>query len=133
MRKRGGRHTAARRRSYRTGLAAELAGAALLTLKGYRIVARRYRCPAGEIDLIARRGRTVAFVEVKARTGLSLASEAITPHQRRRIVRAAAIWCAAHRPAPDTDFRFDAILIVPGRLPVHISNAFAAGDDAGWR
>lgn len=129
---RGG-ETGRRRAAYRSGLWAELAAAAFLAAKGYRIAARRYRCPSGEIDLIARRGRTIAFVEVKTRARLDDAAWAVTPRQRRRIVRAARHWIAHHRAAPGSRFRFDVMLLARGRLPLHIAGAFEADrSGGGW-
>ncbi|PTW63232.1 putative endonuclease [Breoghania corrubedonensis] len=116
----------ARRAAYRLGLAAETRAALWLRLKGYRILARRHKTPVGEIDLIARRGRTVAFVEVKARANRDAALEAITPQARRRIVEAAHLWLAKNPGAMNATLRFDAVLIVPRQLPRHLANAWEA-------
>src|SRR3954470_4056022 len=67
-----------------------------LRLKGYRILARGWRCPQGEIDIVARRGGTVAIVEVKARRTLDAAGSALSAHQRRRLEHAAATFVARH-------------------------------------
>jgi putative endonuclease len=75
--------------AFRLGLTAETKAAALLLAKGYRIVARRWRSPVGEIDLVARRGRVLAFVEVKARGSHHDAAYAVTLRQQRRIIAAA--------------------------------------------
>ena len=115
---------AARQAAFRLGISAEARAAALLILKGYRIIARRWRGPIGEIDLIARRGRLVAFVEVKARDSLADAAEAVTPEQQRRIAMAAAAWLARRPEYADCDLRFDAVLIAPRRWPRHIRAAF---------
>src|SRR5436309_6450204 len=85
-----------RRAAFRLGLSAETRAAALLLAKGYRIVARRWRSPVGEIDLVVRRGRLLVFVEVKARGRFDDAAEAVTERQRRRIVAAAEAWLASH-------------------------------------
>src|ERR1700751_454209 len=82
--------------AFRLGLSAETRAAALLLAKGYRIVARRWRSPVGEIDLVVRRGRLLVFVEVKARVRLAVAAEAVPERQRRRIVAAAEAWLASH-------------------------------------
>ena len=95
-------------------------------VKGYRIAARRWRSTGGEIDLVARRGRLLVFVEVKARARLDDAAEAVTDHQRRRIVTAAQAWLAFHPEDAACDMRFDAILIAPGCWPQHIAAAFDA-------
>jgi len=95
-----------------------------LRLRGYRILARRLRTPVGEIDILARRGDVLAAIEVKARDRIADAAEAVTPRQRRRVARAAA-WVLTGRPAlADLALRFDAMLIAPRRLPVHIPDAW---------
>jgi putative endonuclease len=111
----------------RRGRQAEWLAAWYLRLKGYRVLARRYRTPVGEIDLIVRRGRLVAFVEVKRRDNETEAAEAVTPAGQRRIARAASHWLAAHPGAERHDLRFDALVVVPGKLPRHIRAAFDAG------
>ena len=113
-----------RRRAWRRGRMAEAAAALLLRLKGFRILARGYKVPVGEIDIVARRGRLVAFVEVKARATADGAAEAITPHQRRRIDRAAQWFLARHPEIQLCDLRYDMVLVCPWRLPVHIGDAW---------
>ncbi len=113
-----------RRRAWRRGLAAETVATWYLRLKGYRILERRYRVPAGEIDIIGRRSDTVAFIEVKARRDLATAIEAVTPRARRRIAAAARIWLAQHPAYGDRTLRFDIIAVPPRRPPVHVINAF---------
>lgn len=115
-----------RRRAYLLGHRAETVAALWLRLKGYRILARRYRTPKGEIDLVARRGDTVAMVEVKARESLDAALEAITPANRRRIVEAAHMWLARNPACADATLRFDVLLIAPGHWPKHLPNAFSS-------
>ena len=113
-----------RRRAWRKGRWAETTGAWFLRLCGYRIVDRGWRCSSGEIDIIARRGKALAMVEVKQRASLTQAGEAVTPHQRRRISRAAAAYLA-HRPALANMFvRFDVIAVRPWRIPLHIKDAW---------
>lgn len=112
--------------AFRTGLSAESRAAAWLIAKGFRIVARRWRSPAGEIDIVARRRHLLIFVEVKARATLDQAAEAVTPQQRQRIAAAAEIWLAQHDVSAITDIRLDAMLIAPGCLPQHIPGAFDA-------
>lgn len=116
--------TDARRAAYRRGRAAEFCAAQLLRAKGYRIVARGYRCPTGEIDIVARRGAVLVAVEVKARATLALAAEAIDQRQRRRIERALSIFIAGKPDYSARDIRFDAILISPWRWPHHIVGAW---------
>jgi putative endonuclease len=117
---------AARLAAYRRGLSAETVAAWLLRAKLYRILARRYRTPAGEIDVIARRGRTIVFVEVKTRPSETEALEAVGPTARRRIARAAELWLAAHPGAAGFDLRFDLVIVVPGRPPRHVAAVFDA-------
>jgi putative endonuclease len=112
--------------AFRTGLSAESRAAALLIAKGFRILSRRWRCPVGEIDIVARRRSLLIFVEVKARERDDVAAEAFTPRQQRRIVAAAEAWLAAHQPEGIVDMRFDAMLVSPGRMPRHITAAFDA-------
>ena len=112
--------------AFRTGLSAEARAAAYLMAKGYRILARRFRTPHGEIDLIARRRNLIAFVEVKARASLDEAAYAVTPRQRSRIIDAAQAWLVAHPEHAELELRFDAMLIAPRRLPRHLIAAFDA-------
>ena len=112
--------------AFRTGLSAESRAAAFLIAKGYRILARRFRTPHGEIDIVARRRNTIAFVEVKARETLDEAAYAVTPRQQARIITAAQAWLMAHPEHDGYDLRFDAMLIAPRRLPRHLVAAFDA-------
>jgi putative endonuclease len=116
--------TAERRRAYRFGLQAETAASLRLLFKGYRILARRYRTPAGEIDLMVKRGNLVAFVEVKARRSVTDAAKALTPRAEQRIATAADLWLARHAAANGVMMRFDLVLVAPWRLPVHLPDAF---------
>src|SRR5580704_13440383 len=112
--------------AFRTGISAEARAAALLMAKGYRILAKRFRTPHGEIDLVAKRRNLIAFVEVKARASLDEAAYAVTPRQQARIINAAQAWLAAHPDHAELELRFDAILIAPRRLPRHLLAAFDA-------
>lgn len=110
-----------RQRAERGGRRAERLAALWLQLKGYKILGRRVRTPVGEVDLVARRGRTVAFVEVKARATAEDAALALDEWRLRRV--AAAAEALAHRYArAGDDIRLDAIFIVPRRLPRHMAN-----------
>jgi len=120
--------TADRRRAWRRGRTAEGLAVLLLRLKGWRVLARRYRTPVGEIDIIARRGRTLAFVEVKARDGAATAAEAAARRQRGRIERAARWFLAHHPDAAPSEIRFDVVLVAPWRLPLHIAGAWREGE-----
>ena len=106
----GGRQ---RRLRERAGRRAETAAALWLQLKGYRILDRRARMPACEIDLVARKGRFVVFVEVKSRRTQALALEAVTPHLRTRLEEAANQWVSRRRGLQDLLWRFDAVLLAP--------------------
>ena len=112
--------------AFRTGISAESRAAALLIAKGFRILARRWRSPVGEIDIIARRRHLLLFVEVKARETLDDAAWSVTERQRFRIVAAAEAWLARNADDRIRDIRFDAILVAPGRIPRHIPAAFDA-------
>ena len=112
--------------AFRTGISAESRAAALLIAKGFRILARRYRTPVGEIDIVAGRRKLLIFVEVKAREKFDDAAWSVTERQRARIVAAAEAWLAANSNAAIEDIRFDAVLVAPGRMPRHIPAAFDA-------
>jgi putative endonuclease len=106
------------------GITAESRAAVWLLAHGYRILARRWKSPLGEIDIIAARRHLLIFVEVKARATLDGAAESVTERQKQRIAAAAEIWLAANPVPAIRDIRFDAILVAPGRLPRHIPAAF---------
>jgi putative endonuclease len=112
--------------AFRTGVSAESRAAAWLIAKGYRILAKRFRTPYGEIDLVARKRNLIAFVEVKARASLDDAAWAVTPRQQQRIINAAQAWLMAHPEHAEFDMRFDAMLIAPRSLPRHLLAAFDA-------
>jgi putative endonuclease len=110
--------------AFRTGISAESRAAAFLIAKGYRILARRFRTPVGEIDIVARRRNVLVFVEVKARNRIDDAAEAVTERNKLRIVAAAEYWLSQHPDDVTSDMRFDAVLVAPGRMPRHIPAAF---------
>lgn len=114
----------ARRAAYAYGLQSETIATFWLRARLYTILDRNYRVQGGEIDIVARRGRTIAFVEVKARGDLEDAAIAITPQKQRRFSRAANRWLATHRWAMTYTLRADAIFIAPGKFPRHVENAF---------
>jgi putative endonuclease len=116
----------ARVAAFRTGLSAEARAAAFLIAKGYRILAKRFRTPYGEIDIVARRRNLLAFIEVKARASLDDAAYAVTQRQQQRIIATAQAWLMAHPEHAEFDMRFDAMLIAPRRLPRHLLAAFDA-------
>ncbi|MEC8847609.1 MAG: YraN family protein [Pseudomonadota bacterium] len=108
-----------RRQRWRRGRRAEAWAVLWLRFKGYRILARNFRVPVGEIDVIAGRGRILALVEVKARPDLAIALAAVAPRQWQRIARAATWFAAA-----DRDWRFDLMVIRPWRRPRHLVDAW---------
>jgi putative endonuclease len=113
-----------RQAAFRIGISAESRAAVYLIAKGFRILARRWRSPLGEIDIVARRRQLLVFAEVKARASLDEAAESVNERQRRRIAAAAEIWLAANPDKTIRDIRFDAILVAPGKIPRHIPAAF---------
>jgi len=115
---------ASRKKAYKRGVWSENLAALLLMVKGYGIVGRRQRTAVGEIDLIARRGAVLAFVEVKARATRADAAASLGAIQRQRIERAAAAWCA-HRPwTTALSWRFDVVWVGRAGLPKHIPDAW---------
>lgn len=116
----GARVTVRRRAAQRRGLAAETWAALWLQVKGYRILARRRRTPAGEIDLLARRGDVLVAVEVKARPTLEAALAAVSTRQRLRIARALDLVAAGDGALAGLTRRLDLVAIRPWRLPVHL-------------
>jgi putative endonuclease len=114
----------ARVAAYLGGHRGEALAAWLLRLKLYRILARRYKSPVGEIDIIAERFGTVVFVEVKARSSAGAELETLEGINQSRIVRAAQYWLARHPERATGGVRFDVIFLTPARWPRHIANAF---------
>lgn len=112
-----------RRAAYLFGMEAEWLAAAFLRLKGYRILAQRFSAAGGEIDLVAARGRTLVFVEVKARDSIEAARLTITPAKCRRIGQAARSYLARLPRLPET-IRMDAIFLAPGAWPRHEQDIF---------
>jgi putative endonuclease len=120
--------TLARRRAQRRGRLAEWLCLWHLRLRGWQILARGWRCPAGEIDILARRGRVLAVIEVKSRGEFATAASALVPRQRRRITRAAEAFLLQHPELSGLDLRFDLMLVAPLRLPRHWRGAWRADD-----
>jgi putative endonuclease len=106
------------------GRLAEVLAALSLRLRGYQVIARRFRTPLGEIDLVVRRGRSLAFVEVKARADLDQALSAVGPRQRERTARSAQLFLALHPAYQHHDLRFDVVAVRPWRLPHHLVDAW---------
>jgi len=124
-----------RRRAERFGRWAEFLCVTRLRLAGYRVLARRLRTPLGEIDIVARRGRVLVIVEVKARAAWREAGEALSPRQRLRLARAGA-WLLAKREAVrGCALRYDLMLVAGLRWPRHLVDAWRADPqlaDSGW-
>ena len=112
-----------RRAAEKRGRGAETLACWWLRLKGWRIVARRARCPGGEVDIVARRGRTLAFVEVKARNSEVAAGHALDQYRLRRVAVAAERLTPRYGKGCDT-IRIDAMYIVPGRWPQHLPDVW---------
>jgi putative endonuclease len=110
----------------RRGRQAETTAALWLQLKAYRILDRRVRAPKGEIDLIASKGAMLVFVEVKQRQRMETALEAVTPDLQRRVQDAARLWVRRHRRHADWLWRFDIVVLAPGRFPRHMPEAWRA-------
>ena len=125
------KHSRGRREAYRHGHVAEAAAMLFLLAKGFRPIARRYKTPLGEIDLIVKRGRLIAFVEVKARASERDALESVGLASEKRIADAADLWLAKH-PAADYDVRYDMVVLLPWRLPRHVPDAFRPGFSKVW-
>ena len=111
-------------KAYHKGLYAERFATFWLMIKGYRILYRRYRGRAGEIDLVARRWNLVAIIEVKARPTLEECLYALSTQQRRRIALAATQMIAQQPHLQNCQMRFDLIAITPRHLPHHIKDAW---------
>lgn len=112
--------------AYATGVAAEGSARGLLESKDYRILAHRYKTKGGEIDLVAKRGDHLAFVEVKRRKTQEEAAYAVLPRQQARIAVAAEIFLGEHSELSHCSASFDVILVTPNRGCAHIEQAFLA-------
>ena len=117
-----------RQRARRRGTVAEFLCRCNLRLRLWRIVARDWRCPAGEIDIIARRGNVLAIIEVKARGTAADAASAIAPRQRRRIARAASAFLLARPELAGLTVRFDVMLVAKLRPPHHLPGVWRADE-----
>ena len=113
-----------RQRAQRHGRLAEWLCLWHLRLRGWRIVAHRWRCPSGEIDILARRGRVLAVIEVKSRGEMDAAAAALPPRQRRRIARAAEAFLLSRPDLAGLDVRFDVMLVAGYRPPRHWHGAW---------
>lgn len=113
-----------REQAEKRGHVAELVALNYLRLKGYRLLAQRFKTPQGEVDLIMRRRDVTAFIEVKARGSRDHGVEAVTTTQSKRISAAARFWMARDQIANQNFCRFDIVVVSPYLLPHHIENAF---------
>ena len=111
-------------RTVRTGRWAETFCVLVLRQKGYQILLRDFRTSVGEVDIVARRGRTLLVIEVKAQAIMTDAASAVGERQRQRITRAAAYLMTTLPEAQNANLRFDAMLVVSWRLPTRIMNAW---------
>ena len=113
-----------KRRSERKGRRAEYFAALALLLKGYRIVSLRYKTAVGEIDLVARKGDLVAFVEVKARRDLAAGVDAVSYPAQRRIAAAGELFISRQKDATRLSWRHDIVVVSPWQWPKHLEDAF---------
>jgi putative endonuclease len=127
-RRRPARPTPERQKAERRGRLAELLCRWHLRLRGWRIVASHWRCPSGEIDILARRGRVLAIIEVKARRDFATAAESVLPRQRRRIARAASAFLLTRPDLALLTLRFDVMLVAPPRPLRHLPGAWRSDD-----
>lgn len=118
--------SAARRRAEKSGRRSEWIAALWLRLKGFSILAMRAKTPGGEIDIVARQGKLIAFVEVKARSDADAAVMAVTAKARRRICTAAQMFLARRRGLADCEVRYDIVAVAGWRIR-HIENAWRDG------
>jgi putative endonuclease len=114
----------AKHAALKKGASGEWLAAMALRLKGWRIVDRNFRCHLGEIDVIARKGDLIAFVEVKARASEADALDAVSGEAKRRIANAANYWIGRQRDSARLSWRFDIIAVTPRRWPRHHADAF---------
>ncbi|UTW55482.1 YraN family protein [Kordiimonas sp. SCSIO 12610] len=110
------------------GRRAELYARLWLRLKGYKILKNRFKTKVGEIDIIAKKGNTLAIVEVKARQSIEVALQSISYKQKRRIERCTELWLKNSKASDYISPRFDLIAIVPNRFPIHIKQAWRLGE-----
>jgi putative endonuclease len=116
-----------RQEAEKRGHRAEWWAALALRLKGYRIVASRFKTKAGEVDIIARKRDLIIMVEVKARPTLLEAMDSITPTAMRRIENAGDIWLARQPDFAKLSIRYDMVAVLPLRWPVHVERIHEGG------
>ena len=113
-----------RRLALARGARGEWLAAFFLRLNGYSIEDRNFRCKSGEIDIVARKGDQIIFVEVKARPSVQEALDSVSFRAQRRITNAANVWISRRKDYARLSWQFDIIAIVPGRWPRHFQQAF---------
>jgi len=118
-----------KQKAYLWGQGAEWLCMLMLTLKGYRILAHRFKCKSGEIDLIAQKGNMICFVEVKARQTINDALSAVSTQQKKRIIKAAEWYLAKNSQAfggenANNSYRFDMMAVEPWAWPTHVKDAW---------
>ena len=112
-----------RQEAEKRGRGAETLACWYLRLKGWRILARRARVPGGEVDIVARRGKMLAFVEVKARANEEASAFSLDQYRLRRVAVAAERLAPRYMRAGD-DVRIDAMFVLPRRIPLHLTNVW---------
>jgi putative endonuclease len=117
------------RNSYNRGMQGESVALAFLNLRGYHILAKRYRTPYGEIDIIARYDTMIVCVEVKTRSTISSSLQALQVRQQERIMNAYLHFIQSFPDYANDAVRFDVIVCAPNSKPLHIKNAFEANHD----
>lgn len=113
-----------KQQSYQFGKSSEWLAMLWLMLKGYNILNHRFKTPLGEIDIIAKKGRTVVFVEVKARRDINQLAHAVSFYQQERIMRAGGLYMAKRPYLHDCRIRFDVITLSPYKMPKHTRGAW---------
>ncbi len=113
-----------KQQAYQRGKWAEYIAAGWLICKGYRILAMRYKTPHGEVDIIARRGNIIAFIEVKARSSYDSAKLSITQRQRERIAHGASLFLKRRKRLSHLTPRYDIMAIIPRKWPKHVASAW---------
>jgi len=120
-----GAQTETKKRAEIRGRRAEVQASLMLRLKGYRILARGFRTPVGEIDIVAKKGRTLVAIEVKQRADIAQGLQAISPRQQSRISNALQVYLSKNPAYQSLDQRFDAVVVVrKWGWPYHLKNAW---------
>ena len=113
-----------RLKAYRRGYRAEWLAALSMMLKGFRIAARRFKTPVGEVDLIARKNNLIVFIEVKARADTQAALDSVSRSSQRRIEATGEWWISKQKDGAQLNWRFDIITVAPWRWPVHFEDVW---------